>query len=109
MYEDTRTGAADLAVVEAVMLSTMRGWGREEGRDVLDPISTPLNSRLEIHIIINDRRTLPSQLKRNMLEITISSSPHDLPTRSSAPSKRNFINIHMGGDSVSDRWTVAYE
>ena len=72
-------------------------------------MSSPTNSLIQISIIKNDIRTLPSQLERDRFQIGFSSRFHDLTPYEGASRERDFFDLHMGRDGGSGGGSVSGE
>lgn len=109
--EDTRSGAACLAVVPAKVDVSDSKKERcnakgTQGGDVLDPVARPTDSRVDVSIVEDDIRALPSKLQRHLLQITLRRPLHNLPPHKCTPRKRHLIDLHMRRDRVPDSLSV---
>ena len=92
MDEYSRSGATSLSMIPTTPISTLKYEGK---KNLLYAKRSPVHRLIEISIIINDIRALPTQLQRNIFQIALGSSLHDLSSNDRATSKSDLLDIHV--------------
>jgi hypothetical protein len=75
----------------------------EKDKHLQNTANGPLHSLINVRVIEDDGRTLPSKLQRHILEIGFGSSLEDRSSRQRASGERDLFDLRVFRDSLSDR------